>query len=741
MRRRPLAVGCLILVFLLYLGTVFGTVSSSPYEEWEGDTVIITGSVYQKEKKVQTGEEQKILYLELSLVENEKSRIQVEISDKQNVICYLKAGQDFPEIGSIVKVKGRLKCFEAASNPGQFDAESYYRILRISFQLNQTEIQEKTTTYSKFREELYQIREKCSAILENTLPQKEALLMKTMLLGEKKALSEEMKELYQRNGIAHILAISGLHISLLGMTLYKLLKGAGLPIGIRCGIPLVIILFYVVMTGACVSSLRAVIMFGFQMAAQYFKRTYDLVTAACVAMLLLLLRQPLYVYHSGFLFSFGCVYAIGLFVPAMICSFEKKAEKALSTFLSGISLTAACLPLQLWYFYQIPLYSSFLNLLVIPLMSFLVPGGLLLIGVGSFTVMQNSFLLKALSGLITGILSIYEKSCNLLELLPFHLLIYGRPEKWQVFLYFCMLTMLVMLKKKLKLLPKWLILCCGILLLLWKVPGEMTITFLDVGQGDCIHIKSKEGNHYLVDGGSSTVSEVSKYRIVPYLKEQGAGRIEAVFVTHPDQDHCNGILELFNQEKGQGIAIGKLYLPDIGEGSRTESFKELEQAARNAGVEIIYLSKGQQLKEGELIIECLHPERAYESEEANQFSLVLSVTYGAFCALLTGDVEGEGEQMLIESLLERGIKDITVLKVAHHGSAYSTPSELLLQTSPFVAVISCGENNSYGHPHAELLERLRGQSVEIGITYESGAITFETDGRNLWAREFLQEKN
>ena len=132
MRRRPLAVGCLILVFLLYLGTVFGTVSSSPYEEWEGDTVIITGSVYQKEKKVQTGEEQKILYLELSLVENEKSRIQVEISDKQNVICYLKAGQDFPEIGSIVKVKGRLKCFEAASNPGQFDAESYYQIFHIS---------------------------------------------------------------------------------------------------------------------------------------------------------------------------------------------------------------------------------------------------------------------------------------------------------------------------------------------------------------------------------------------------------------------------------------------------------------------------------------------------------------------------------------------------------------------------------------------------------------------------------
>lgn len=761
MRRRPLAVLCLLMVFLLYLGIVFIEPAPSDFLQLEGKPVVVTGVVQQKELISQDRGQQTIIYIRLfSLTGNGRQR-QLEETD-QSVICYLKENQNVPEIGSFVRASGKLKCFSQASNPGQFDAESYYQILKISFQLNQTEIQQKSITYNEVKESLYQLRKKCAGILDETLPAKEASLMKTMLLGEKRAVDAELKELYQQNGIAHILAISGLHISLLGMTLYRLLKRLGVHTAIRAILSMGLIVGYVFMTGFSVSAIRAMIMFLIQMAAQLFKRTYDLITTASIAALLIVLEQPLYLYYSGFLFSFGCIYAIGLVVPAMtvvnhswkieekqILAKQKKREKEPEgirlRFLSGLALTLSCLPLQLWFFYQIPLYATLLNLLVIPLLGFLIPGGILLLLVGSFQGILMSFITKITTALVMGILAVYEGSCRLLMQIPGHLLTTGRPQTWQVVLYLIILMGLVLFKKKLSLKKKWMILIVGVWLLTFSFPRNMAVTFLDVGQGDCIHIRSREGTHYLVDGGSSSVSKVGEYRIIPYLQYQGVKEIEAVFITHPDEDHCNGILELLKIGESQGVTVKKVYLPNVGEASKTEKFLEIVKKAESADIEVEYLSQGQMLKEGKLCFSCIHPQKAYENSEENAFSLVLWVTYGEFQTLLTGDVEGDGEQRMMERLKAERWKEeeedrLTVLKVAHHGSAYSTPDEMIGLLDPVYAVISCGENNSYGHPHRELLLRLQKQNTQICITYETGAITFETNGKKLWVTEFLKEK-
>ncbi len=208
MKRRPLAMVCLMIVLLFYLGTLLTSMPPSGYEKLEGETVTITGIVKQKEQTNQDGVSRNILYLQMKVLQKENVRIQPAES-RETVICYMTSNQILPEIGSIVKVKGNIKCFTKASNPGQFDAQSYYRILKISFQLNQTEIQQKSTTYDQVAEGLYRFRKKCTGRLDALLPPKEASLMKTMLLGEKRAVDEEIKELYQQNGIAHILAISG----------------------------------------------------------------------------------------------------------------------------------------------------------------------------------------------------------------------------------------------------------------------------------------------------------------------------------------------------------------------------------------------------------------------------------------------------------------------------------------------------------------------------------------------------
>ncbi|MBO5057069.1 MAG: DNA internalization-related competence protein ComEC/Rec2 [Lachnospiraceae bacterium] len=752
MARRPLCMVCLAVILFIFMGTKLAGISPPDYSKWEGRAVTVTGRVYKKECAASAGRE--ILYLRL--IESEDNLHQADTerkAEKQNIICYLKANQILPEMGSIVRVKGKLQCFEKPSNPGQFDAESYYHTLKISFQLNQTEIQGKSQNYNYISEKLYQIRVYFSDILDSLLSGQDASVMKMMLLGEKKAADKEIKELYQRNGMAHVLAISGLHISLLGMSLFRILRKTGLPIWIAAGLPAFLMVMYGIMTGFSVSALRAVCMFMIHMTAKLFGRTYDLITAAFLAAVLIVINQPLYLWDSSFLFSFGCIFAIGFLVPAL--TREKKTQenvqmrqaekqekkqkpvkqpgKVLTAFLSGGAITMAGLPLQLHFFYQTPLYATFLNLLVIPLMSLLLPVGILLCVFGRWKSIGSLLAIP-----IAGCLSVYEKLCLIFEKLPFHTVMPGRPAGFKIFIYISVLLAVVIFQKKLSLKKKWAMVILGAVLLFLPGTGETAVTFLDVGQGDCIHIKSEAGNHYLIDGGSTTVSNVGTYRIIPFLKEQGADKIEAVFVTHPDADHCNGIKELLEEGKEQGIQVKRLYLPDIDESVRDESYNELIESAEENGVPCDFISKGYEFREEDFQLLCLHPEKGYANSEANQYSTVLLFQTGFFKALLTGDVEGNGERELQKVLEEMNLSNITVLKAAHHGSEGSTPEEMLAVLSPAYTVISCGENNSYGHPHAKLLERLDNQKTEILITYESGAITFRTDGRKLKLEEFLK---
>lgn len=746
MARRPLCMVCLAVILFIFAGTKLAGISPPDFSKWEGKTVILTGRVYKKECTASAGTG--ILYLRL--IESEDNLHQADTgneAEKQNIICYLKLGQILPEMGSIVRVKGKLQCFEKPSNPGQFDAESYYHTLKISFQLNQTEIQGKSQKYNCISEKLYQIRAYFSEILDHLLSKQDASVMKMMLLGEKKAADKEIKELYQRNGMAHVLAISGLHISLLGMTLFRLLKKTGLPMGIAAGLPAFLMALYGIMTGFSVSALRAVCMFIIHMAAKLFGRTYDLITAAFLAAVFIVLDQPLYLSDSSFLFSFGCIFAIGFLVPALTKENDwqkdawmrqaerpvKQPGRALTAFLSGGAITMAGLPLQLYFFYQTPLYAVILNLLVIPFMSLLLPGGILLCLFGRWESIGSLLAVP-----VSGCLAIYEKLCLICEKLPFHTIISGRPSGLKLFLYGSILLTVIIFQKKLSLKKKWAMLLCGAVLLVLPGTGETAVTFLDVGQGDCIHIKSEAGNHYLVDGGSTTVSNVGTYRIIPFLKEQGADKIEAVFVTHPDADHCGGIKELLEEGKEQGIQVKRLCLPDIAENVRDESYNELIEIAEKNGVSCDFVSKGREIREKDFRLLCLHPEKGYANSEANQYSTVLLFQTGFFQALLTGDVEGHGERELQKVLEEINLSNITVLKAAHHGSAGSTPEEMLAALSPAYTVISCGENNSYGHPHGELLERLYAQKTEILLTYESGAITFHTDGKKLNLEEFLK---
>lgn len=699
--KRPLAWVCLFFSLLLALSARFSENYEIEYSRFDDQKVTVEGTVLDIMFKPKENYDQEIIYL------------------KEGIICYMDSTKDYcePPIGSRITVSGQGFLFDRATNPGQFNAYEYYATINMHVGINKAQILKVGEEYSPLKYKLYLIRRAMSTTLDNALPREEAAVMKTMLLGEKSQMDPDLKKLYQRNGIAHVLAISGLHISLLGLGIYKLFRHIlGLSIRLSAITSSLIVMLYGIMTGFSPSSVRAIFMFSLSMLASFLGRTYDMVTAVALAAFLLLLDNPLYIHNSGFVFSFGCVIGIALLLPVLTTSCSGKRLKGIiSLILSSLSLSVASLPIYLYFYYQLPVYSMFLNFLVIPVMSILVPSGILVI------ILEHVCPIIGIpfQYLVIGILRLFTILSTKIDTLPGHYFTPGKPTLVQVFIYIAILSLVVVFKKQLRLKAKWGLVLVAALILCIRLHPPMELTFLDVGQGDCIFLRS-EGFTMLVDGGSTSVKNVGEYRIIPFLKERGAANLNMVVVTHPDEDHMNGIIELLKECTKEGIKIDCLGLSNVASLRDEDGYRELEELALRCGAETTYLNTGMSIRCKELNIDVLSPPKMIQVSDSNEASVVLRIEHDEFSALLTGDLEGTPEQA-VASLAG----NVDLLKVAHHGSKNSTGISFLNSVKPKLAVISAGENNRYGHPHNETLDRLDKivPDCQVFRTDESGAIT------------------
>lgn len=727
--KRPLFTVCLVAAGMVALVVLFFTPSLPDYGDWDGREGTVTGRVTRKEYRTSFGEKKIYLYLSECSVSfiTERSPVNSEKDKKFHIMAILSDGQWEPPVGSKVCLQGEVSCFSRATNPGEFDSLLYYAAQGIDFRLVCTRVLGADQRKAGLGENLWQLRCLAGEKLDRLLTGQDAAVLKTMLLGDRQSLDGELKSLYQDTGIAHILAVSGLHISLLGLGVYRLLRRLRLPLWICAPVSVFLIVCYGVLTGAGLSAVRAVGMFGIRLLGELLGRTYDLPTALGVLMALMGVCRPLYFLNSGFLLSFGALLGIGCVYPALERGWpvspllgrvidrkwHRLGRKVRNSFWSGLCVTLATLPVQMWYYYEVPVYSVLINLLVLPLMT-----GLMYAGIG-LLVLPVGWSSVPAGWVVHGILSFYRWLCEQATCIPGNQWICGRPGIWQMVFYLITLVCLVVFQRRLK--RGWRLgLLTGALAMLCIRPSQpMHITFLDVGQGDCICLELESGSNYLIDCGSSSKGDVGKYQIAPFLKHQGIGYLDGIFITHPDQDHCSG-LEAILQE-GYAGRVGKLLLPDIDAGQR-EELKELLDLAGAYGIPVYYLSAGMVWQEGETSLACLHPPGGYSSGESNEYSQVFYVRQGEFSMLLTGDVEGDGEKHLLQELRGRRIGDLTLLKVAHHGSAGSTGAALLEQLDPELAIISCGKKNPYGHPHRETLERLEAVGSRVVVTARQGAV-------------------
>lgn len=768
--RRPLFFICLCLVVIGALRYAWGSSSGGePGAESAGlsdrASVTVTGEVYQKDTRY--------LYLKSIVILQTAENLQQNIPITDHFIVERQAWAQEPPIGGRVILRGIYRAFSCASNPGEFDTADYYRSLRIGGKLTGAELLACSEEYSALREGLFCLRENWEERLYAVFPEKEASIMGTILLGDKAGLDREIRELYQRNGIVHILSISGLHITIIGMGFYRLLRKMGIPswLAALCGSS--VLLLYGIMTGMGISVCRAMGMYWIRMIAELVGRTYDLLTALGVVGAVMVWSNPGYLTHSGFLLSFGSLMGVGVVYPVLRAGREEETvsgyiryeerrwlrfcrerlrvwgEGLFDSALAGVSVFLATVPVQLWFYYEIPVYSIVLNLLVLPFMGVLMIAGLIAMSVPGLGVVGT---------VDCVILAGYERLCGLFDRLPFHTWNPGRPKLWQIVLYYLLLFLFLWVAERKvfvgKRVVRFMAVCGLISILAFRRQQGNEIAFLDVGQGDAIVLQTQKGDVYLFDGGSSSRSQTGRYVIEPYLKYCGISHIDAICVSHPDSDHCSGILELLQNCERWGITIDRLVLPDVdwsrltGMGEQ-EPFSELLQAASQMSdpVTVEYVRAGDCWQNGDVGILCLHPAvqsgsdgaGLFQPGDANEASECFYISFERGSILLTGDVQGEGEEKLAEELSRRGLGDVTVLKVAHHGSRNSTPAEFLSVVSPEISVISCGESNRYGHPHAELLERLDKEGTAVFCTASAGAVTVRFTGGKAWVHTFLKD--
>ena len=564
-------------------------------------------------------------------------------------------------------------------------------------------------------------------------------------------MDPEVKELYQKSGISHLLAISGLHLALIGNAFYGLLRKGGCSFLSAGVISVTVLGTYACMTGMSVSTQRALLMFALRLGAEAAGRVYDLSYRTFCGSGMGRGRKSGISDRCRILLSFGAILGIILLLcPALQELFAGK-RKLLQALCGSVAVTVFLYPLTSFFYYEISPYAVFLNLIVIPLMSWILGAGIVGLCIAFLWMPAGGILLKSCGVL----LEVYEMLCRMLLRLPCAVVVTGKPELWQIFIYYGFLLGFVLyMRKQMKKRKiagketgkteekKWeqknerqkkiskgvgwsRRQKTGSCFLIWTYAvfkygfseKNMEVTFLDVGQGDGIFIRTESGLTCMIDGGSTDVKEVGKYRIEPFLKSKGVRKLDYVFITHGDQDHLSGIAELLDRQ-AYGIRIDTLVLPE--KSMWDDALWELARQADRRQTAVAAMQKGDVVGDSEVLMECIQPAKDSEAEPGNAGSLVLKLTCQNQKLLFTGDVEGKGEEELVEDFSE----EILLLKVAHHGSKNSTFEPFLEQTRPKYAVISAGIDNSYGHPGKETLLRLKKYGAKIYSTQDHGAISF-----------------
>ncbi|NLZ53171.1 MAG: DNA internalization-related competence protein ComEC/Rec2 [Thermoanaerobacteraceae bacterium] len=644
------------------------------------------------------------------------------ITGKVRLSSILEDKSHMYQYGDVIKFSGKLKLPQGQRNPNGFDYKSYLLQKGISTIMFSREIAMigKNRT-NPFMAAAFYLRERLITFYETHLSSNLSSLIVGITLGIKDNIPGETMKAVKNSGVAHALAVSGLHTGVIYGALELVFYRIGISRKLSFVIESIIIIFYSFMAGLSPSVVRAAIMIMVFMLSKIVGRENDSLNSLCFSAVILLLINPLTLFSVSFQLSYAAVIGIILFyapLKRLLAPLPKYLNESTAAMVSA-QLVAG--PVLAYHFYSISLVGFIANLLVVPLVSLILISGLIS-GIIGFAFEPLGALFVKCPGFL---LDIVERIVLISSSLPFATIIVPAMPIFSTFLYFISLALIFDLipftdKYHLKYKKAYAIVLMLIAILpaIWPF-GTFEVTFIDVGQGDSILIQTKDKKFILIDGGGTPAYSNSDFDtgediILPILYSKGIKQIDLVVFTHFDDDHAKGLLSILKSMKVKNIIYGLSEDCDV--------YREMLEIAKQKRIKTIQVSRGDSFIVDNAAFEVLHPVKDAPYSSGNNNSVVLKMSYNSVSFLFTGDLEYEGEQSLISS---RSDIKAHVLKIGHHGSLTSTSREFLSKVNPMYGVITVGADNKFGHPSPQVINLLKESGITVFRTDINGAISFK----------------
>lgn len=687
------------------------------------------------------------------------------------------------QYGDFVRFHSSIKKIQGFHNPGGFNYERYLNrqgIFVSGFVADNSGIvliRHNSASGIKLKLETFRLYLKRLIYDNAPSPQKE--IIEAMIIGNQKAIPQDVQDNFAKTGTSHILSISGLHISMAaaaGFFLLFLLLKSSEYLMLRFNIvkmataaAFVPVVIYSLVAGLGTTVLRSTFMALAFMTALLIRRQRDLYHALCIAALIILIISPESLFDISFQLSFGAVFAIVYIVPKfndLTLPLPLSAPNWLRTLirrlyifiLVSVAATVGTLPIIVYYFNRVSTVTVIANLIAVPLlgMAALIPA-MAFILTAPFSPFLSGILIQA-SSFFTGISVVI---INRLAALSWSTLSFVKPNIAEIILFYVFLFLLIqvlalknkrnnnkegfltrhpsLIKTALFISLTLIITDYAYFILKDKYSNELKITAIDVGQGSSMLVQLPHGINMLIDGGGFPDSsfDMGRYVVAPLLYYKRIRKIDIVILTHPHPDHLQGLIYIINNFNVREVWCTGVKTDD-------DLYRLWEKTIYNGSIIIKHLSSQSPPENiSGVCIEYLWPlhppvqnnqETSYD--ETNDSSLVMKITYGKRSFLVTGDISDRVEEILITS--GQNIKS-DLLFVPHHGSVHSSSMDFIRAVSCRFAIFSAGRNNVFRHPHPVVLDRYIYAGVDIFRTDQNGAISVYSDGNTIKITPWLEK--
>ena len=693
------------------------------------ENVNIVGTIVSSKKEKQYINEYKI---ETEKINNIKLKKKFILLTKNKEIEY----------GNKIKLEGTYIKPSKSRNYRGFDYSNYLKTENIYGTIEQNGkielIKEKNINY--FFIILYKVKNKIIKNINNKFPEETRGVFLGILLGDKNSIEEDVRQNFADSSLSHILAVSGTHISYVVICISVLFKKLKLNKNIRKVLTSLVLFMYLYLVDFSVSATRAVIMSTIVIMQMLFYRKQDTITTIAFSSIIILINNPYSILNIGFLLSYGGTIGIILFVNRISIESKEDFFQRFKSYLKDIcivtiSAQTIIMPIIIYYFNTISFTFIISNIIASLIIGPIIMIGLVIIAISFFKIPIISLIIRFYNILIV----ILVKTADIISKIPISKIYLKTPTTLEIIFYYSVVFLIALLiyikKSNRKFIKKTIqidiynlknffinnrnkvLIFISIVSLISitsiKIPKELKINFIDVGQGDSCLITTPQNKKVIVDSGGSESYDVGKNVLLPYLLDKRITKIDYIMISHFDTDHCKGFEYVLENIKVKNVIISK-------QSETSENFKQIMKIIRKKRINLIIVQKETKIKiDNFTTVDILSPQSENIADNMNDNSIVAKFEAYNFSILFTGDASEKIEKELIKEKIN--LKS-DILKVSHHGSKTGTSEEFLKSVKPKIALIGVGENNKFGHPTEDVIKRLTENKIKIYRTDTDGEI-------------------